>query len=160
MLVSISRNLPSFDRCTFFCCVLCASFECGLRHTSCPLGVGLGGMIASSLMRSAVGKEQPQGKTKILASHMLLGNGVADHSNLIYTTCGVQQKLWPKPFILLEVACIDTDDQGSNLKFIHDKMGVPSSSPPKPGRKVRSHPEASWAEPFWSGLVWLDGLVD
>ena len=90
---------------------------------------------------------------------MLLGNGIPDHSNMIYMTGGVQQKLWPKPLILLEVACINTDDQVSNLNLIHDKMRVPSSSPPKPERKVRRHPEASWPEPFWSGLFWLDGLV-
>ena len=113
-------------------------------------------------MRSAVGKEQPQGKTKILASHMLLGNGVADHSNMIYTTCGVQQKLWPKPFILLEVACIDTDDQGSNQKFVHEEMGVPSSSPPQARAKnAGRHLEASWVKPlvwFWFGLMaWLTG---
>ena len=38
---------------------------------------------------------------------MLLGNGIADQSNMIYMTCGVQQKLVPKPLILLEVACIN-----------------------------------------------------
>ncbi len=76
---------------------------------------------------------------------MLLSSRIADHSNMIYMTCAVQQKLWPKPLILLEVACIDTDDQVSNLKFIHDKMGVPSSSPPKPGRNGRKPKESGLA---------------
>ena len=61
---------------------------------------------------------------------MLLGNGIADHSNMIYMTCGVQQKLWPKPLILLEVACIDTDDQvsknGNHHTFLPFKSEIHS----------------------------------
>ena len=98
---------------------------------------------------------------------MLLGNGIADHSNMIYMTCGVQQKLWPKPFILSEVACIDTDDQvstmettihfcHSNLKFIHDKMGSPFPHPPRPGEKCGGARKLPGPDPF--GLVWF-GLM-